>query len=77
MNDVLSGKIGKARPGAIGWEYIAALGAIGGSHYLISEVTTGGTPGKFGSKVVSLSRLEPYDFYESFEAAVAGSAPSR
>ena len=64
MNDVLAGKVGKARPGTLGWEYIAALGAVGGSHYLIAEMTAGGTAGRFGSKVVSLSRLEPYDFYD-------------
>ena len=77
MNDVLAGKVGKARPGTLGWEYIAAVGAVGGFHYLIAEMTAGGTTGKFGSKVVSLSRLEPYDFYDSIEAAVAGRAPAR
>ncbi len=77
MKDLLSGKVGKSRVESMGWEYLLAHGPIGGSHYLISEIKADGSPGSFGSKVVSLQRLEPYNFYESFEVAKAARAPAR
>ena len=77
MNDVLAGKVGKARPGTLGWEYIAALGAVGGSHYLIAEMTAGGTPGKFGSKVVSLSAARALQLLRQHRGRVGGRAPAR
>jgi hypothetical protein len=77
MNDALSGKIGKAHSSGMGWEYILALGPVGGSHYLISEIMKDGTAGKMGEKIVALSRLEPYDFYDSFDVAQGKQAPAR
>ncbi len=77
MTDALSGKVGKSRSDSMGWEYILALGPIGGSHYLITEVKDDGTSGGFGAKIVSLQRLEPYDFYDSFEIAKGKRAPAR
>ncbi len=77
MSDALSGKIGKSRSESLGWEYILALGPIGGSHYLISEIREDGSPGSHGSKIVPLQRLEPYDFYESFEVAKTKRPPAR
>ncbi len=77
MNDELSGKIGKSRSDSMGWEYVFAHGPVGGSHYLISEVKDDGTAGKFGAKIVTLARLEQYDFYDSFEVARDVRAPTR
>ncbi len=77
MNDALSGKIGKSRSDSMGWEYVFAHGPVGGSHYLISEVKDDGTAGNMGAKIVSLQRLEPYDFYDSFEVAKGKRAPAR
>ncbi len=77
MQDALSGKIGKAHSSGMGWEYILALGPVGGSHYLISEITKDGTAGKLGAKIVALARLEPYDFYDTFETALGKQAPAR
>lgn len=77
MQDALSGKIGKAHASGMGWEYLLAHGPVGGSHYLISELKSDGSAGKSGAKIVSLQRLEPYDFYESFEVALGKQAPAR
>ena len=77
MSDALSGKIGKSRSDSMGWEYVLALGPVGGSHYLISEIREDGSPGTQGSKIVPLQRLEPYDFYDSFEIAKTKRAPAR
>jgi hypothetical protein len=77
MQDALSGKIGKAHSSGMGWEYILALGPVGGSHYLISEIKGDGSAGSMGAKIVALSRLEPYDFYDSFETAIGKQAPAR
>lgn len=77
MTDALSGKVGKSRSDSMGWEYILALGPVGGSHYLISEVKDDGTAGSLGAKIVSLQRLEPYDFYDSFEVAKGKRPPTR
>jgi hypothetical protein len=77
MQDALSGKVGKSQTDSMGWEYVLALGPVGGSHYLISEIRDDGTPGTTGAKIVSLQRLEPYDFYDSFEVAKGKRAPAR
>ncbi|HEX2554246.1 MAG TPA: hypothetical protein VHL98_11120 [Microvirga sp.] len=77
MSDALAGKIGRSRADSMGWEYILAIGPIGGSHYLISEIKDDGTSGSFGSKVVSLQRLEPYDFYDNIEIAKGKRPPAR
>jgi hypothetical protein len=77
MQDALSGKIGKAHSRGMEWEYILALGPVGGSHYLISEIKNDGSAGNMGAKVVALSRLEPYDFYDNFEIAQGKQAPAR
>ena len=57
MQDALSGKVGKSRSDSMGWEYLWAHGPVGGSHYLISELKEDGSPGTFGSKVVTLQPL--------------------
>jgi hypothetical protein len=77
MSDVLSGKFGKSRSDSMGWEYILALGPVGGTHYLITEVRDDGSPGNQGSKIVALQRLEPYDFYDSFDVAKGKRPPAR
>jgi hypothetical protein len=77
MTDALAGKIGKSRSDSMGWEYILAVGPVGGSHYLISEIKDDGTPSRVGAKIVSLQRLEPYDFYDSFEIAKGKQSPAR
>ena len=77
MSDALSGKVGKSRSDSMGWEYLLAIGPVGGSHYLISEIRDDGTPGNAGAKIVPLQRLEPYDFYDSFETAKGKRPPAR
>ncbi len=77
MQDALWGKVGKSQTGSMGWEYVLALGPVGGSHHLISEIRDDGTSGTTGAKIVSLQRLEPYDFYDSFETAKGKRAPAR
>ena len=77
MSDTLSGKVGKSRSETMGWEYLLAVGPIGGSHYLIAEVKDDGSPGRSGDKIVSLQRLEPYDFYDSFDTAKGKRPPAR
>lgn len=77
MSDALAGKVGKSRSDSMGWEYLLAIGPVGGSHYLISELKDDGAPGQAGAKIVPLQRLEPYDFYESFEIAKGKRAPAR
>ena len=77
MSDALSGKVGKSRADSMGWEYVLAIGPVGGSHYLISEIREDGSPGSLGAKIVTLQRLEPYDFYDSFEVARGKRAPAR
>lgn len=77
MSDALSGKVGKSRADSMGWEYLLAIGPIGGSHYLISEIREDGSPGSLSAKIVSLQRLEPYDCYDSFEIAKGKPAPAR
>jgi hypothetical protein len=77
MSDALAGKIGKSRSDSMGWEYVLAVGPIGGTHYLISEIRDDGTPGHHGAKIVSLQRLEPYDFYDSFDVAKGKRPPAR
>ena len=77
MSDALSGKVGKSRADSMGWEYVLAIGPVGGSHYLITEIKDDGSPGSLGAKIVSLQRLEPYDFYDSFEIAKSKQPPTR
>ncbi len=77
MTDALVGKVGKSRSDSMGWEYILAHGPVGGSHYLISEIKDDGTAGNLGAKVIPLQRLEPYDFYDSFEIAKSKRSPTR
>ncbi len=77
MNDELSRNVGRSRADSMGWEYVLAIGPVVGSHYLISEIREDGSPGSLGAKIVSLQRLEPYDFYDSFEVAIGKRAPAR
>jgi hypothetical protein len=77
MTHMLLNKVGKSRSGSMGWQYILAHGPVGGSHYLISEIKDDGAAGDLGVKVVPIQRLEPYDFYDSFEIAKSKQPPTR
>jgi hypothetical protein len=77
MIDTLVGKVGKSRSDPMGCEYILAHGPVGASHYLTSEIRDDGTADSLGVKIVPLQRLEPYDFYDSFDIAKSKRSPTR